>query len=231
MASSPVHEILVPIDEEALPASLAIPQRASGIVVFCHGSGSSRLSPRNRAVAADLREAGLATLLFDLLTEREEAIDRITSEYRFNIRLLAERVVAALDWLGAAPATSHLTPGLFGSSTGAAAALVAAAARPDRVRAVVSRGGRPDLAGDALSMVGAPTLLLVGSEDPDVLELNRDALFRLHSERELRVIPGATHLFIEPGTLERVASEAASFFAAHLEGAVMERSGGHPPVV
>lgn len=221
------HEILVRIGDVALPGTLGIPDGARGLVVFSHGSGSSRHSPRNRSVAASLREAGLATLLFDLLTDEEEALDRVTAEHRFNIRLLAERVVGTIDWLQQAALTSELRIGLFGSSTGAAAALVAAAARPYQVGAVVSRGGRPDLAGDALGMVAAPTLLLVGGRDLEVLELNRDALLRLHGRKELRIVPGATHLFSEPGALERVAQEAASFFTRELLAGPAEV---HPPV-
>jgi dienelactone hydrolase len=186
------------------------------VVLFAHGSGSSRFSPRNRFVARMLRDAGLGTLLIDLLTEHEEEIDLVTRHLRFDIRLLAERLAGALDWLAADPRTRHLPVGLFGSSTGAAAALVAAAARPAQVSAVVSRGGRPDLAGDALSSVRAPTLLLVGSRDEPVIELNREAMARMHAPCELRIVPGASHLFEEPGTLEEVARHAAEFFARTL---------------
>lgn len=186
------------------------------MVLFAHGSGSSRLSPRNRYVARVLREAGLGTLLLDLLTEEEEEIDLVTRHLRFNIRLLAERLVGAIEWLQREDPTRGLPIGCFGSSTGAAAALVAAAARPDAVAAVVSRGGRPDLAGDALRLVSAPTLLLVGGRDEQVIELNEEARSRIPAPCELRIIPGATHLFEEPGSLEEVSRQAAGWFASRL---------------
>lgn len=210
------REVWIPADGGQLAGRLTIPDSPLGVVLFAHGSGSSRHSARNRAVARALQEAGLATLVFDLLSEDEVREDERTQGLRFNIRLLAERVAAAIDWLQRLRETAHLHVGCYGSSTGAAAALVAAAARPAAVGAVVSRGGRPDLAGDALSRVQSPTLLLVGSKDEPVLELNREALLRLHGERELRVIPGAGHLFEEPGALEAVAREAAEWFAYHL---------------
>jgi pimeloyl-ACP methyl ester carboxylesterase len=195
----------------SLTGDLRVPDRPLGLVLFAHGSGSSRLSPRNRAVAASLNDAGLGTLLFDLLTADEEETDALTAEFRFDIGLLTRRVVGALDWLAAR--TSDLPFGLFGASTGAAAALAAAAERPELVRAVVSRGGRPDLAGEALDRVQAPVLLLVGGRDDVVLHLNREAAERLHSPCTLRVVPGATHLFEEPGALEEVADAAAEWFA------------------
>src|SRR5438067_5790823 len=199
----------------ALSGDFSVPQNASGLVVFAHGSGSSRHSSRNRSVAQALQHAGLATLLLDLLTEREERTDVLTGEFRFDINLLADRVAAAVDWAAAEGATSSLPVGLFGASTGAAAALIAAADRP-AVRAVVSRGGRPDLAAGALERVEAPTLLIVGGRDDTVLRLNQEASERLHCEKRLDVVPGATHLFEEPGTLEQVAELAADWFAARL---------------
>jgi putative phosphoribosyl transferase len=199
-----------------LAGDLAIPEGAQGIVLFAHGSGSSRRSPRNRYVARVLRQAGLATLLFDLLSEEEEALDEITSELRFDIPLLAERLGDATSWVRQAPRTQHLRVGYFGSSTGAAAALVAAAARPEQVYAVVSRGGRPDLAGPALPEVRAPTLLIVGGADHPVIGLNREAMRSLACERRLAIVPHATHLFEEPGTLEEVARLAANWFRDHL---------------
>jgi len=211
------HSLVLPIGGAArLGATLAIPDGASGIVLFAHGSGSSRFSPRNQRVARALRAAGLATLLADLLTGEEEEEDAITGRHRFDIALLARRVGAAIDWLLRAPATRGLRIGLFGSSTGAAAALVAAAARPDEVAAVVSRGGRPDLARDVLDRVRAPTLLVVGGDDTPVIALNRQALARLRADKELVLIPGATHLFEEPGALDQVARLAAAWFVRHL---------------
>jgi putative phosphoribosyl transferase len=199
-----------------LEGDLVIPEGAQGVVLFAHGSGSSRHSPRNRRVAAQLRESRLATLLLDLLTADEEAADRRTGHLRFDIGLLAERLVEAADWLGRQPETRDLRLGCFGASTGAAGALVAAAARPHAVCAVVSRGGRPDLAGPSLPVVRAPTLLIVGGDDTPVLDLNRQAYRRLHCERRLVVIPGATHLFEEPGALDAVAQEAGDWFAQYL---------------
>jgi dienelactone hydrolase len=199
-----------------LEGTLGVPLGAQGIVVFAHGSGSSRHSPRNRFVAAELRAAGLATLLFDLLTAAEEAIDVRTRQLRFDIGLLAERLVGATDWLIAQPAVGQLRIGYFGSSTGAAAALIAAGERPEVAGAVVSRGGRPDLAGRMLENVRAPTLLIVGGDDAPVIELNRAALAQLHVEKELAIVQGATHLFEEPGALEQVAALASRWFARHL---------------
>lgn len=185
-------------------------------MVFAHGSGSSRYSPRNRAVAGALRAGGLATLLIDLLTAEEEAVDDETAHLRFDIDLLADRLVDATDWLGEAEETHRLPVGYFGASTGGGAALVAAARRPNSVKAVVSRGGRPDLAGAALTRVRAPTLLIVGGADHVVLELNGEAFERLRCEKKLEVVSGATHLFEEPGALEEVARLAREWFLRHL---------------
>jgi dienelactone hydrolase len=187
-----------------------------GIVVFAHGSGSSRQSPRNTQVAAALEREGLGTLLFDLLSDEEEQLDNITMELRFDIPLLARRVTAVLDWVRAQPKLREHRIGLFGASTGAAAALVAAAHRPEAVAAVVSRGGRPDLAGDALELVRAPTLLIVGSRDEQVLTLNEHARAKMVAPVRIEVVEGATHLFEEPGTLGEVAAQAARFFRTHL---------------
>lgn len=193
-----------------------MPDGATGLVAFAHGSGSSRHSPRNRAVASVLQGAGLATLLVDLLTPAEEERDLVTRELRFDLDLLADRLTAVLDWAAEEPGTAGLPTGLFGASTGGGAALIAAARSPERVRAVVSRGGRPDLAGDALPLVRCPVLLLVGDRDQVVLELNEQARQRMSAATELTVVPGATHLFEEPGALEQVAEAAAQFFSAHL---------------
>ena len=196
-----------------LDADVVVPDGAYGVVLFAHGSGSSRHSPRNRAVADELNRHGLATVLMDLLTPEE---DRADSGPRFDIGLLAERLVGAIDRLTTEPATSGLSLGLFGASTGGAAALVAAATRPETVRAVVSRGGRPDLAGAALSQVRAPTLLIVGELDPMVADLNERARRVLAAPSEVRIVPGASHLFEEPGTLEEVAAQAADWFTGAL---------------
>jgi dienelactone hydrolase len=206
----------VPAAGVVLDGDLSLPDSAAGVVLFAHGSGSSRHSPRNRAVAGALNRRGMATLLVDLLTADEERIDARTGQLRFDIGLLADRLVGIIDWLGARPETAALPVGLFGASTGAAAALVAAAKRPETVRAVVSRGGRPDLAGPALAEVNAPTLLIVGARDVTVLELNERASNAMRAPVELRIIPGATHLFEEPGTLEQVAELAADWFGMHL---------------
>jgi dienelactone hydrolase len=212
MAVQPRSELSIPADGAHLEGDLTIPDGAVGMVAFAHGSGSSRQSPRNRQVAEALNQNGLATLLFDLLEPGEEQRDRRTGELRFDIALLGRRVIAAVDWLTREPSTAELPIGCFGASTGAAAALVAAASRPDQVEAVVSRGGRPDLAGAALASVHAPTLLIVGGEDDAVLELNRDASERLSCETVLEVVPGAGHLFEEPGALERVELLARTWF-------------------
>jgi dienelactone hydrolase len=200
-----------------LEGDLAMPGGARGVVLFAHGSGSSRFSPRNRAVAGTLIASGIATLLIDLLTAEEEAIDRVTAHLRFDIDLLAHRLVGATDWLVDAPRTRALRLGYLGTSTGAAAALMAAVERPRAVDAIVSRGGRPDLAGPALPHVLAPTLLIVGGHDVPVIEMNRAALAELHCEKRLEIVPGATHLFEEPGTLEQVARLARDWFKRYLE--------------
>jgi putative phosphoribosyl transferase len=217
-AAQTVEEQLVriPAGTVTLAGSLTLPEQAQAIVLFAHGSGSSRLSPRNRYVARLLNEAKLATLLVDLLTLHEEVIDARTAQLRFDIDLLAERLVDATDWLTEFPDTKHLRIGDFGASTGAAAALAAAAIRPDVVNAVVSRGGRPDLAGAALTRVQAPTLLIVGENDGQVIELNRAALAELRCEKQLVIVPGATHLFEEPGALDVVAQLARDWFEQHL---------------
>ncbi|MFE0875526.1 dienelactone hydrolase family protein [Streptomyces smyrnaeus] len=214
MATATMETVHVRADDGAvLIGDLQVPDRVTGAVLFAHGSGSSRFSPRNRAVAAALREEGLATLLLDLLTEDEEEIDAATAEHRFDIPLLGRRLVAAVDELTRHRGTSGLPVGLFGASTGAATALTAAAQRPGTVYAVVSRGGRPDLAGDALPEVLAPVLLIVGGNDHQVLRLNEAAADRLRAPHRIHVVPGATHLFEEPGTLEEAAREAAKWFA------------------
>ena len=199
-----------------LEGNLSLPEGARGVVLFAHGSGSSRHSSRNRYVARLLNQARLATLLLDLLTADEEAVDLQTAHLRFDIGLLARRLVGASDWLTQQPDTRHLRIGYFGASTGAAAALVAAAERPDMVGAVVSRGGRPDLAGPALPLVRAPTLLIVGGNDAPVIGLNRAAFEALRCEKQLVIIPGATHLFEEPGALDEVGRLAREWFERHL---------------
>jgi putative phosphoribosyl transferase len=202
-----------------LPGNLHLPEGAGALVLFAHGSGSSRHSPRNQFVARTLNDAGLGTLLFDLLTQEEEAIDMRTRELRFNIHLLAERLVHAAKWAKQQPQTCDLRIGYFGSSTGGAAALVAAVDVPQDVGAVVSRGGRPDLAGEALPKVQAPTLLIVGGNDDIVIELNEQARDRMRCEVKLEIIPGATHLFEEPGALEKVAQLASDWFVKHIGSA------------
>jgi putative phosphoribosyl transferase len=202
-----------------LPGNLHLPEGAGALVLFAHGSGSSRHSPRNQFVARTLNDAGLGTLLFDLLTQEEEAIDMRTRELRFNIHLLAERLVHATKWAKQQPQTRDLRIGYFGSSTGGAAALVAAVDVPQDVGAVVSRGGRPDLAGEALPKVQAPTLLIVGGNDDIVIELNEQARDRMRCEVKLEIIPGATHLFEEPGALEKVAQLASDWFVKHIGSA------------
>jgi len=210
-------EVRIPVGDAHLVGDLVLPDHPAGIVLFAHGSGSSRRSPRNRLVADTLNEAGFGTLLVDLLTPAEERADKLTGVHRFDIGLLSRRLIGAVDWLRDGQALS-LRIGLFGASTGAAAALVAAAERREDVAAVVSRGGRPDLAGAALSRVRAPTLLLVGEADELVLELNRQALELLPAEKRLVIVPGATHLFEEPGALEQVARLAADWFLHYLVG-------------
>jgi dienelactone hydrolase len=208
--------VYVPAGGARLAGELAVPANAGGLVLFAHGSGSSRFSRRNQFVARVLEKRGLATLLIDLLTPEEEALDQRTGHLRFDIPFLADRLAAMIDWLKKQPQTSSLPIGLFGASTGGGAALRAAAARPDDVAAVVSRGGRPDLAGGALPDVAAPTLLIVGGEDRPVIAMNRDAMPRMRGHVALEIVPGATHLFEEPGTLERVAELAGDWFVQYL---------------
>jgi putative phosphoribosyl transferase len=213
-----VHQSLrIPAAGVTLEADVAVPDPASGVVLFAHGSGSSRHSPRNRYVAGELQRAGLATVLADLLTPEEERIDARTGALRFDIGLLAGRVAALTDWLVDQEHTADLGVGLFGASTGAAAALVAATRRPASVEAVVSRGGRPDLAGGLLRLVRQPVLLVVGERDPTVLDLNRGVMEELDGETSLEVVPGASHLFEEPGALEQVARLARDWFVGHLQ--------------
>jgi dienelactone hydrolase len=204
--------IQAPGGDVTLNGDLTVPAGAIGVVLFAHGSGSSRRSPRNKFVAHVLEQHGLATLLIDLLTPQEDAVDAHTAALRFDIGLLAERLTHIIDWLGARPDTAALPIGLFGASTGGGAALVAAAERPDRVAAVVSRGGRPDLAGPALPRVACPTLLIVGGSDHVVIDLNKRAMTQMRAPVTLEIVPGATHLFEEPGTLETVAAKTAEFF-------------------
>jgi len=210
------EEVLIPAGDVWLHGELCVPQRVPGIVLFAHGSGSSRYSPRNQLVARVIREAGIGTLLFDLLTTEEEENDEITRELRFNINLLAARLVFAARWITQLPETHGHKIGFFGASTGAGAALVAAAELGSKVGAIVSRGGRPDLAGASLLQVQSPTLLIVGGEDDVVITLNKDAYAQLRCPKELKIIPGATHLFGEPGKLEEVARISAAWFQEHL---------------
>lgn len=209
-----IHEqaVRIPADSAVIEGALSIPEQAQGIVLFAHGSGSSRFSPRNNFVAQVLRQGGIGTLLMDLLTRQEDAI----YENRFDIDRLTARLLLATQWLQGQAQTQHLPPGYFGASTGAAAALKAAAALGSTIRAVVSRGGRPDLAAADLERVQSPTLLIVGGSDAVVLQLNREAYARLHCEKRLDIIPGATHLFEEPGALEEVARLATEWFQQHL---------------
>jgi putative phosphoribosyl transferase len=206
----------VPAGSVSLEGNLLIPSGAAGVVLFAHGSGSSRFSSRNRYVAQVLREGGMGTLLLDLLTQEEELVDTRTAHLRFDIKLLADRLVAAMQWLAREKATERLKVGLFGASTGAGAALVAAARLPDRISAIVSRGGRPDLAGAALPNVEAPTLLIVGGEDKPVIQMNQQAYERMTAPREIVIVPGAAHLFEEPGALETVARLARDWFLRYL---------------
>jgi putative phosphoribosyl transferase len=227
------NESVKPLSESldvrlALPGAelggfLTLPEEARGLVLFAHGSGSSRHSPRNQYVAGILQGAGLGTLLMDLLTRDEDAVDQFTREFRFDIGLLADRLTGAIDWVEQRPETRGLPVGIFGASTGAAAALQAAAARPDRVQAVVSRGGRPDLAGESLERVRAPTLLIVGADDTPVIPLNDAALRQLKAPAEMRLVPGASHLFEEPGTLAAASTLARDWFLRHL---VLEANSG-----
>ncbi len=216
-ASFPINkEILIRINGKSIYGNLKIPAKAEGLVIFAHGSGSSRFSKRNMFVAGILNKNELGTLLFDLLTAEEEKIDNYTAEYRFNIELLAERLIGVTDWLLKEPPLKGLKLGYFGASTGAAAALMAAAERSDIIYAVVSRGGRPDLAMRSLHKVKAPTLLIVGGEDFEVIELNKTAYKNISAEKKLEIIPGATHLFEEPGALEEVSNLSAGWFTEHL---------------
>lgn len=211
-------------DETVLEGDLSLPESPVGLIVFAHGSGSSRMSPRNQFVAQVLNEGGLGTLLFDLLTPQEHEIDRRTRELRFDIDLLARRQTAAVDWASGQERLSSLPIGLFGASTGAAAALGAAAERPEVVGGVVSRGGRPDLAADALPNVQAPTLLIVGGNDREVIGLNKQAIQDMRCERRIEIVPGATHLFEEEGKLERVAELARNWFREKLAAGFREPS-------
>ena len=221
MAFTTTFEVQVAHEDVALDGTLSIPSVVRGVVLFAHGSGSGRFSPRNRFVAARLHHGGFATLLLDLLTPREEQVDERTRQHRFDIDLLAARLVSAARWLDDELALPRGSLGLFGASTGAAAALIAATEEPALVGAVVSRGGRPDLAGEVLPLVQAPTLLVVGGDDEPVLRLNQAALEQLGGEKELRIVPGASHLFQEPGTLEVAAELARQWFEAHLGARIM----------
>jgi len=212
------RHVWLPVAGGAIEGDLAVPDHAAGIVLFAHGSGSSRLSPRNRRVARELQEGGLATLLFDLLTPMEEEEDKRTGKLRFDVKRLAERLVTVTDLVADGVGEGVFRIGFFGASTGSAAALIAAAKRPKVVHAVVSRGGRPDLAESSLAAVRAPTLLIVGGEDPQVLQLNREALARMRCVRRLDVVPRATHLFAEPGALEQVSRLARDWFSEYLAG-------------
>jgi putative phosphoribosyl transferase len=209
------QEIHFDLPAGRIEGTLTMPDRAGGIVLFAHGSGSSRHSPRNRYVAEVLQRAGIGTLLMDLLTQEEDVVDQTTREFRFDIGRLTDRLIGAIDWLGQQPSTRDLPIGLFGASTGAAAALQAAAARPNLLRAVVSRGGRPDLAGDALPHVQAPTLLIVGADDKPVIPLNESARSQLRAPSRLTLVAGATHLFEEQGTLAEAAGLARDWFQEH----------------
>jgi dienelactone hydrolase len=214
------RSISIPIagSGENLQANLYVPPDPTGLVMFAHGSGSSRHSPRNRMVATLLNQGSLATLLLDLLTEKEEQIDQQSGDLRFDLHLLGRRLVEAADWAAAESEISGLPLGMFGASTGAGAALIAATMRADTIRAIVSRGGRPDLAGNALRKVKAPTLLIVGGEDTEVIQMNQDALTRMRCLTRLEIIPGATHLFEESGALDRVAALARNWFQLYLTG-------------
>lgn len=219
-----MRAVRVPIASQWLDGNLGMPPQPHGVVLFAHGSGSSRHSPRNQFVARTLERHGFATLLIDLLTPAEEAVDNQTAELRFDIAMLTGRIVAVVDWLRRQPETAPLAIGLFGASTGGGAALRAAAARPREVAAVVSRGGRPDLAGEALASVTTPTLLIVGGLDTPVIQMNRHAMNQMRGDVVLEIVPGATHLFEEPGTLERVADLAGAWFEQYLQPAVETRS-------
>jgi putative phosphoribosyl transferase len=208
--------VIIPVDKANIKGNLAVPSGAKGVVLFAHGSGSSRVSPRNQYVAKELNNSGIATFLIDLLTKDEEEIDVYTAQFRFNIDLLARRLVGATEWLEANPATSNLVLGYFGASTGAAAALIAAAKLPKSIKAVVSRGGRPDLALAYIPKLKAPTLFIVGGNDLVVIDLNRKAMKSFSGETKLEIVTGASHLFEEPGKLEEVAKLAVKWFSKHL---------------
>ena len=230
MADQAVHEpVRIEVGPVACDGDLGLPEAAEGLVIFAHGSGSSRFSRRNRSVAAALEDAGFATLLLDLLTPEEAAVDDATREYRFDIPLLGRRVVGAADWARARTETHRLPLAFFGASTGAAAALIAAAERPELTRAVISRGGRPDLAHDALARVQAPTLLIVGGHDEPVIEMNREAMRRMRAPVHLQIVPGATHLFEERGALEEVARLAAEWCSRYLRAYPPESLDGIAP--
>ncbi len=217
MFETTISPIRIPVTRNAaIEGNLTIPPNATAVITFAHGSGSSRFSPRNQYIAKTFNDNGLATLLIDLLTDKEEEIDMSTAEYRFNINLLAERLITATEWLKLDPSTQNMAFGYFGASTGAAAALIAAAKLGGDIKAVVSRGGRPDLAADFLWEVKAPTLLLVGGDDTEVIELNQQALEMIGAEKKLIIIPGATHLFEEPGKLDEVAEFSVDWFKRHL---------------
>jgi dienelactone hydrolase len=221
MTSDPItgqmtHTVNVPVGGQSLTGDLTVPPNAAGLVLFAHGSGSSRHSARNHYVARTLEQRGLATLLIDLLTPEEEKVDQATAHLRFDIPMLAGRLVEIVDWLHERPETRALPIGLFGASTGGGAAIVAAAERPRTIVTVVSRGGRPDLAGPALERLTVPTLLIVGGSDTPVIRMNKDAMAHMHRHATIEIVPGATHLFEEPGTLERVAQLAGDWFEQHL---------------
>ena len=209
-------EMKIPVGNVVVEGTLTLIPDAKGVVLFAHGSGSGRFSPRNQHVAKEFNKANIGTLLFDLLTKEEEEEDIVTAEYRFNIDLLAKRLIGVTEWLRHDPKTRRLPLGYFGASTGAAAALIAAAKLPNAIAAVVSRGGRPDLAGEYLPGVAAPTLLLVGGLDTEVIELNQEAMDQMTAEKKLVIVPGATHLFEEPGTLEQVAKLSTEWFLRYL---------------
>ena len=219
------RDVRLSLPDAELEGSLTLPEEARGLVLFAHGSGSSRHSPRNRYVAEILQAAGLGTLLMDLLTRDEDEVDRFTRQFRFDIGLLGDRLTDAIDWLERQQETRELPIGLFGASTGAAAALHAAAARPDRVRTVVSRSGRPDLAGEALERVQAPTLLIVGADDTPVIPLNDEARRQMKAPVEMQLVPGAGHLFEEPGTLAAASTLARDWFVRQLS---LESTSGSP---
>ena len=228
MATATSEAIRIELGSVSLEGDLHLPAAAAGLVIFAHGSGSSRFSRRNRAVAKVLEHAGFGTVLIDLLTRDEEARDERTAEYRFDIRLLGDRVIGATDWVQRRADPRHLPIASFGASTGAAAALIAAAARPSLIRAVISRGGRPDLAESALPHVQAPTLLIVGGDDTPVIEMNRAAMRQMRAPVALEIVPGATHLFEEPGTLEQVATLAAEWCRRHLAAPLNTAFERHP---